>query len=601
MEEIWQVLEIGPTDDKKKIKRAYAKAVKKYHPEENPQEFQKVYAAYKQAVAFADQGPETQKSIPEDRQEAKTSGSRPEEPFVEKIKPESDTGEMERIRKLFLDMQSRNQKKLDIFRHKWYWYLKNQGDNRAEEEMCAYIRTFWFLDIMDEPSVIAWLAIGFDRDCRDNGRILKEDIRKLYGLEDPGPDNEKIRYQTLFHVLKADKLRLYKEQCEKKLREEEQKRQLERLRQREQEREQARILAEKKNRREIKIICGVLVLLFAVTCIIASLPDEVLNRKMGYSVPTVKREQREILTFLQKNYPMAEFGQPESLKEAEQEGYEEGREYLVKEENCGIDVTVRVLYKDNNMFLWEDFGEQYMRLLAEKSGLVCEMGCTSVLWEDGTGHRLILGYCERPEELLDEMRRFKTFLESGDVSSGFQNIDGVSFCLADCRNPEGFLTGTGKMPKPLLYDMENLPEAEIMAEDMKNSIIEYYIHIEPWEVENDSQYREWLEWYDKQAAKAAKEPASREGAAVAKLAGELGIHVIVFQDGDAECITLGDMYRMAKSGGLSVTVAENGGGFTLEENGRIDIYDFVNGGISIKCSHVLEKFAGGEINGGDRN
>lgn len=42
----WEVLGIAPTQDKKEIKKAYAKLTKKYHPEENPEEFQKIQQAF---------------------------------------------------------------------------------------------------------------------------------------------------------------------------------------------------------------------------------------------------------------------------------------------------------------------------------------------------------------------------------------------------------------------------------------------------------------------------------------------------------------------------------------------------------------------------
>lgn len=42
----WETLGIAPTQDKKEIKKAYAKLTKKYHPEENPKEFQKIQQAF---------------------------------------------------------------------------------------------------------------------------------------------------------------------------------------------------------------------------------------------------------------------------------------------------------------------------------------------------------------------------------------------------------------------------------------------------------------------------------------------------------------------------------------------------------------------------
>ena len=50
----WQVLGLsGPTADKNAIKRAYAQQVKLYHPEDHPEEFQALQAAYQEALKRA--------------------------------------------------------------------------------------------------------------------------------------------------------------------------------------------------------------------------------------------------------------------------------------------------------------------------------------------------------------------------------------------------------------------------------------------------------------------------------------------------------------------------------------------------------------------
>lgn len=46
----WKILGIEPTSDKKTIKRAYAKLLKQYHPEENPEKFKQIQAAYQQCL-----------------------------------------------------------------------------------------------------------------------------------------------------------------------------------------------------------------------------------------------------------------------------------------------------------------------------------------------------------------------------------------------------------------------------------------------------------------------------------------------------------------------------------------------------------------------
>ena len=46
----WEILGIEPTSDKKEIKRAYARLLKQYHPEDNPEEFKQIQAAYQQCL-----------------------------------------------------------------------------------------------------------------------------------------------------------------------------------------------------------------------------------------------------------------------------------------------------------------------------------------------------------------------------------------------------------------------------------------------------------------------------------------------------------------------------------------------------------------------
>lgn len=51
--DIWDILEIEYTTDEKEIRDAYAKCAKNVHPEEHPEEFKRLLAAYKQALKHA--------------------------------------------------------------------------------------------------------------------------------------------------------------------------------------------------------------------------------------------------------------------------------------------------------------------------------------------------------------------------------------------------------------------------------------------------------------------------------------------------------------------------------------------------------------------
>ena len=56
------VLGIEPTTEKKTIKRAYAAKSREFHPEEHPEEFQRIHDAYEEALAWAERNAEERKS-----------------------------------------------------------------------------------------------------------------------------------------------------------------------------------------------------------------------------------------------------------------------------------------------------------------------------------------------------------------------------------------------------------------------------------------------------------------------------------------------------------------------------------------------------------
>lgn len=54
--DVFQILEIEPTEDKKAIKKAYARLVKQYHPEEQPERWKEIHDAYEAALHIAEHG-----------------------------------------------------------------------------------------------------------------------------------------------------------------------------------------------------------------------------------------------------------------------------------------------------------------------------------------------------------------------------------------------------------------------------------------------------------------------------------------------------------------------------------------------------------------
>ena len=50
--DIYQVLGISPTRDKKVIRKAYAGLIRKYHPEEHPEKWKEIHDAYMSRVCI---------------------------------------------------------------------------------------------------------------------------------------------------------------------------------------------------------------------------------------------------------------------------------------------------------------------------------------------------------------------------------------------------------------------------------------------------------------------------------------------------------------------------------------------------------------------
>ena len=75
MDNIWETLNIEPTRDKAAIKRAYTLLARRFNPEDEPEKFQELHEAYKQALFLADHtGIEIHRlDEPEDTQQAKPS------------------------------------------------------------------------------------------------------------------------------------------------------------------------------------------------------------------------------------------------------------------------------------------------------------------------------------------------------------------------------------------------------------------------------------------------------------------------------------------------------------------------------------------------
>lgn len=76
------VLGIEPTTEKKKIKKAYAAKSREFHPEEHPEEFQRIHDAYEEALAWAERNVESEveQQMPEEPRQMEMGAAEQENP-----------------------------------------------------------------------------------------------------------------------------------------------------------------------------------------------------------------------------------------------------------------------------------------------------------------------------------------------------------------------------------------------------------------------------------------------------------------------------------------------------------------------------------------
>ena len=178
MERIWDILQIAVTKDKKEIKRAYARLSKEIHPEERPEEFQRLYEAYQKALQYAssEEGNEKWKISFETKQKTENMPVSEERKryeelglHFEEVQKEQFRAERIKIFQIFWRMQ--------IFRWK-------QGKDFSDENWKEYLQSESFKEIMWSPIVLEVIAEGITKYFQQKEEILQF-FCELYAIDKP--------------------------------------------------------------------------------------------------------------------------------------------------------------------------------------------------------------------------------------------------------------------------------------------------------------------------------------------------------------------------------------------------------------------------------
>ncbi len=182
--DIWDVLQIEPTTDRKKIRRAYAAGSRMVHPEEKPDEFRVLYDAYQAALKYAAECEES--ACPSEETEA------PEKEETGESK--TPDAEQDVLTAFFQDRVKKQEQRADFFQEQWEKLQDSYRTKPVLKWWGEYLRSEDFQEIKWHPLVLAAFAGACSGDLKYEEFLLP--LWDIYGFQEEetgyGDDAEKL-------------------------------------------------------------------------------------------------------------------------------------------------------------------------------------------------------------------------------------------------------------------------------------------------------------------------------------------------------------------------------------------------------------------------
>lgn len=178
---MWEILGIEPTTDLKAIKSAYARLAKQYNPEEDPEGFQRVYAAYKRACIYAKAaGDINETALPQEEVTAERAAAEPaNEPISDNAQLQFDFSSVDIFPDYDLPMEKRFEKMLDNIKMlldnvekkdsipAWYWiFQKDDFELLADDKNFRAAAEELLSDELFSPETASAIARVFGHGTR---------------------------------------------------------------------------------------------------------------------------------------------------------------------------------------------------------------------------------------------------------------------------------------------------------------------------------------------------------------------------------------------------------------------------------------------------
>lgn len=457
MHNIWNVLQIPQTTDKKVIKRAYAQLAKTVHPEEKPEEFKQLYRAYQAAIAYADKKNSEYKFKEtlykwievEDGQRKKAdtdknSSQEKEQQWTEVL----SEGEAE-LEKAFQDIEKRKaEQKL------WENFIKERCIAQDEHEVWL---KFMNSDFFKEHQMDSEMAANIINSLENSWRIPSEVylvIWEQYGFKDSEQELYQNEVSQLYHILYRKLQEIKKEDA--------------RI-----QREKEAAEAKKKRRDELKELCiynqrkAVRVRIhwkrrFAAFLLIVILIFSVKSlAERNWNDLDVENAFED---YIQQKYPDSSI----ILSGEWKVGWGGKRVYkLYSADYPDIAFKAEVKPKAGGYQIEENYGSQFFVQRGKEYGLHCE-------YIRGKNDNLVFYSPSIVDKELDFfLDQVEKFIYSGQFGEIY-NDQSVVFWVENLQIPDTYLYG-GEFgfPKRMCYSIYSLPKRAWLKWEIKNN---FYIN-----------------------------------------------------------------------------------------------------------------------------
>ncbi|MGL5436478.1 MAG: J domain-containing protein [Lachnospiraceae bacterium] len=540
---IWSILEITSTTDKKTIKRAYARLLKLCHPEEKPEEFKRLYEAYQAALAYAE-GTARQNDI---------NVPPPEVPFVPRQTEEPENPLEEDFGKAFEEAED----KRSIFIRKWKYFYQNRKDSEEYQKWLDYLDSKEFREIRMEEGVINEIINTFNFEWFPEGGIYEE-IWHRYGFKESEKDSYQDEIGELYKCLAAKIHRVRQDEYIKQKEEKQSRNQ----------------------RSRNKWIFG----LFVVTVVL-----------IAFGIPisayySSKKFHHAVETYLSETYPHTEF----TVSEGWRSGGDGYRGYTCfSEEYPNVAVTVwgeKSAYH-NGYDMSDDYREKIYPLYAEKYGLEC-----SWYWEQTITDGVMVFYYPgigegELEQFLEQCRVFLESEEAHQLGYPFK----CSFAPRGALFPRVIIDGnSAKLPEGLIGMSDALPGDQELIKAIKESYIAYMYSYESWNVTTDltEQYLQiYVNRFPNYINRIAITEPMNASAHIEMISQQNGfpLYTLWYYHKSQYCISVGNLYNYLRFCQADVRLSPDGNGFTVYKDGQGYIFG-LNGEsyeVEINFAHSL--------------